>query len=107
MKEDHSVQLVTCNNGPPSPKHMLRFVIAVPSKLDAGLAISLRESAVHLATDATELKLAGVAAFELDERLEFFGFLLNVPVIHVFDDPSALKRIGGFCVCPLQAPLVG
>ena len=68
---------------------MLRFVIAVPSKLDAGLAISLLELAVHLAVDTSELELARVAEFKFDERLEFFGFLLYVPLIHVLNEPAA------------------
>jgi hypothetical protein len=41
---------------------MLRFVIAVPSKLDGWQSVSLCDSKVHLAVDTSELELAGVAA---------------------------------------------
>ena len=71
MKEDHAVEFVAVKDGPPTSEYMLRFVVAIPSKLDGGLSISLCDSTVHLAVHTSELQLASVAAFEFNERLEF------------------------------------
>ena len=50
VKENHTVPSVAVEDGPSPPEHLLRFIIAVPHNFDGGLAISLRESAVHLPT---------------------------------------------------------
>ena len=96
MEEDHAVQPVTFEHRPSATKHMLRFIIAVPGEFDSRMSSSLRQSAVYLAIDRRELELAEVVAFELDERLAFLGVFLNVPLIHMFDCPTALKQICRF-----------
>jgi hypothetical protein len=96
MKEDHAFQLVAVQDGPSPSKYVLRFVIAVPSELNGGQSVTLRELAVHLTVDTSELKLASVATFEFNERLEFLWFFFYVPLIHVLDQPSTQERIGSF-----------
>jgi hypothetical protein len=90
MEEDHALKLIAFEDRPTTSKDMLHFIIAIPGELDGGLAVSFGEPAVHLAVDATELELTGIAALEFDERLEFLDRFLHVPCSHGDDVPAAL-----------------
>ena len=96
MEDNFALEPLPIETGPSSSKNFLRFVMALPSELDCGLPVSLSEPAIQLAVEIGELKLACSIAFEFYEGLEFLGFLLNVPLIHFFNDPATLNRICRF-----------
>ena len=96
MEDNFALKPLPIETGPSSSKYLLRFVMALPSELDCGLSVSLSEPANHLAVEIGGLKLACSIAFEFYEGLEFLGFLLNVPLIHFFNDPATFIRICRF-----------
>ena len=98
MKEEHAGEFVAAEYDPTTTEHVLTLVVAVPKEFDSGLAVSLFNLAVHLPVDTRKLKLAGVTALELNERLEFLRFFFYVPLIHMFNQPSTQKRIGRFAL---------
>ena len=72
------------------------FVVALPRKLDGGLAVPFGKTTVHLTEDTTELELTAIAAVEFDERLEFLDCFLHVPCGHGNDVPAAFDGRFGF-----------
>src|ERR1022692_99277 len=96
MEVDHSVQFVAFQNGPATAFSVIHLIIAVPGPFDGRLAISCRQTAIHVSADVTELEAATVFVIELNESRDFGVDKILVPLGHGDDVPKSGERRSWF-----------
>src|ERR1022692_3950559 len=97
MEVDHSVQFVAFHGSPTSTLSVIHLIIALPSPLNGRLAISCRQTAIHVSADVAELETATVFVIELNESLDFGVDKILVPLGHGDDVPKSGERRSWFC----------